>query len=251
MRGENILGGVISLGRVPVAGNGSNEINILGSFKYSGSTCGTTLGLTGAGNTLQNGDFATIRQAGDHIIGNNLALIAELNGNLAVKVSAGFRQSSGINAGSQIDDLDALFVALHNAGDKVGAIDGRNDDNIVIHISHGHQNIKLALSVALGGAGLDIDGNAQLFGGCFVAVLHICPELIGHGDDDGADLFSVGSGGLAQLLRHCGIEGCVQLVYHSGIHSGIGRGVGIGGRLRIIAAGDQCQQHHCRQQQSY
>ena len=249
MGGKDILGGVIGLGRIPIAGNGSNKVDILGGLKYGGSTGGTAFGLARTGNALKNGDFAALGQAGDHIIGNDLALIAELNGDLAIEVAARFRQRSGINAGAEIDDLDALFIAFNDAGDQVGAIDGRNNDDAVIHIGHGHQGLQLALGVALGGAGLNVDRYAQLFGSGLIAGLHVGPELVGQRDDDRTDLFAVGGRGLAQLLGHRLIKGSIQLIYHRVIHSG--GGIGSGGRLGLIAAGGHCQQHHGSQQQCY
>ena len=196
MGGEDILGGIIGLGSIPIAGNGGNQFDILGSFKHCGSTCSASLGLACTGKTLQNGNFAALRQTGDHIIGNDLTLIAELNGNLAIQVTAGLCKSSGIHARTQIDDFNTLLIALYNAGDQIGAINGRNNDNIIIHIGHGHQNIQLTLSITLGGAGLNIDLNAKLLSSGFVANLHIGPELIGEGDDDSTNLLAIGGRGL-------------------------------------------------------
>ena len=128
-------------------------------------------------------------------------------------MAASLSQSFGVHAGAQVDDLHAVFIALDNAGDQVGAVDGGDNDHVIVHVGHGHEDVQLGGGVALGGAGLDVDGNAQLLAGGLIEVLHVDPELVGQGDDHGANLDvakALGHG--TDLLLHSGVKLGVQLL---------------------------------------
>ena len=163
-------------------------------------------------------------------------------------MAAGLCQRLNIHAGAQVDDLDAVFIALDNAGDQVGAVDGGNDDEIIAHIGHGHQGIQLGLGIALGGAGLHVDGDTQLLGGSLVAGLHVGPEGVGERDDHRADLLVAGGGGNIAELRAQGLID-LRVKFGNNVASFFAADRGVVHRGLVIAAGDQAEYQHQGQQQ--
>ena len=132
-------------------------------------------------------------------------------------MSARFLECVNVNAGAKVDDLYAVLVALDYAGNEVGAVYGGYDDHVVVHIRHGHKNVKLGSRIALGSAGLHVYGYAHFLARRLVAILHVCPESVGQGYYDCAYLdVAEALGHCAELLLHGGVKVGIELLYCRG-----------------------------------
>ena len=77
----------------------------------------------------KNSHLAAFGQTGDDVVGNGF----KVHSNLGVQIAADLFQSCFVYAGAKVDFLNAIFIALDNTRNQIGAI---NKGNNVISLTN-------------------------------------------------------------------------------------------------------------------
>mgnify|MGYP000772292942 CR=1 FL=1 len=75
----------------------------------------------------KNSHLAAFGQTGDDVVGNGFSLLVKVHSDLGVQIAAGLFQSRFVYAGAKVDYLNAIFIALNDTRNQIGAINRGNN----------------------------------------------------------------------------------------------------------------------------